>query len=421
MILKLNPRELTWLSGAFANPSPISLFANVQASPDGSEYASLSAKGVLAGQSYAPDALALLLALSQPLSCARLYVDAGFMMIEIYVYRTPDGRLILAENSQGELVCREISDFGTIISDLGELTGLSQIRSSDMAISLPPDQAMLLLTLIDLYRQKTLLAYALSAAKPATGPFDQSAAVTPANPATATSLSGSQPVRFKNPGSQPILLTVPEITTALQQPYQNGLVQIFMHNYAISLPGADRLQTLLNSLIQQGCIQAVSSQQPGYQPAYQPGQQPAFQLTDNYSRFAGNFLIPEIYILNEVLQTTTPNQILAEGNLYLTAGIHDILSIRFEAQQIVLAAYSPLQMLMTIEEMLFCPELADAQSTPAATPATTQPATAQPYTRPAATQPASSQQPVQPAAWRCQCGHTNTNQFCSTCGRIRPK
>lgn len=317
--MKLTTKEIAYLLPLFTERTAISLFSNIKATPDGTEHEKLSKKGIIQGNGYAPDALDMLMQIANPKRCARVIVQNDFCVIEKYTYRN-DGRIILAENSNGEFVFSKLENFSDVIIGFSEFYGMSNIKTSDVSISLQVDEMILLLTIIDIYRQNTLLNYA--------GKTNQSEVV-----------------------------SMQEITNELSSGFENGLVKILINNSNYKIPEANDIDRLLASLVEKKCI------------VFEQG----YKLTDNYSLLAKNFLIPESVVLFETFEIVANGDISVDGGLCVTAGIHDIISFVFSDNTIKLYSISAFQMLSTIENILGCPTFVQETVQAAPTPPPLQP------------------------------------------------
>ena len=337
--MKLTTKELVYLSAAFTDRTPISLFSNIKATLEGTEFQSLTNKGIIKNNGYNQQCLELLLPATKPERCTRLVVQNDFCILEKYTYKSGD-KIILVENSNGDLVFSKPEDFSDVIIGLSEFLGMSKIKTSDISIALSGDEMLVLLAIIDIYRKNALLTY------------------------TGQVISSN-------------VLSFQEITNEINGDFENGLVKIITKNFNYKMPLPGALDNILRSLISKNCV--VSEQ--------------GFKLTEGYATFAKNFLISQSIVLFETFGLMASGEISTAGSLCVTAGLHDFISFSFNNNMIELTSISGSQMLKTIEDFLYCPDVVK-----------------------------DAVQPVQGTGntWRCSCGTGNTGNFCSTCGSKRP-
>lgn len=312
--MNLTTKEIAYLQPSFTERTPIGLFSNVNAVPDGTEYDSLVQKEIIRNGSYSPEALEILLHVANPKRCARLIIKNEFFVVEKYTYRNHD-KLVLAENANGELDLKRIADLSGISIGLSELFGMSSIKTTDVAVSLPPDEMMVLLALIDLYRKNTLLDYA--------GKTDPVQAV-----------------------------SEQEILDEIANGFKNGLVRILIKNSAYKAPDPEEVPRLLASLAVKKCL--VSGK--------------GYRLETEYAQLAAHFLIPDTVVLFEAFEVTENEKMPMDGGLCVTAGIHDIIAFVFDGDLVGLYSFSAFQMLSAIEKILACPPLMEEEK-PATPPA----------------------------------------------------
>lgn len=333
----LTTKEIAYLLPSFTQRSAISLFSNITATPDGTENESLTKKGIIQGSGYSPEALDLLTQLANPKRCARVIVKNQFFVVEKYTYRNGD-KIIIAENKNGEFVINKIDNFDNVTIELSEIFSMSSIKTANVSIVLSVDEMLILLSIIDIYRKNTLLNYA--------GKTNQAEVV-----------------------------SIGEITSELQNGFENGLVKMLVKNYNYKVPVSSDVQRLLTSLVSKNCLVL----QNGY------------KLTEPYAILATNFLILQSIVLFETFETMTDGNVSVDSGLSVVAGTHDIISFVFGDNTIELFTVSAFQMLSTIEGILSCPAsvIESVQAEPSDN------------------------------SWVCSCGLKNTGNFCSTCGNKR--
>lgn len=301
--MRLTTREIAYLMPSFTERTSIGLFSNIKAKPDGTEYQSLMKKGVIQGNGYAPGALEILLHIASPQRCGRVIVKNDCCVIEKYTY-WKNGKKILAENINGEFVFSNIYDPSDIIIGLSDFFSMSNIKTADVSVILPPDEMIVLLAIIDIYRKNTLLNYA-----------------------------------GKTNESEFIILQ--EITSELTSGFENGLVKIFVNNYDFKIPSAVNTESLLTNLIRKGALE------------FKKG----YRLTNDLTLLANSFLIPQAIVLFEAFDAAADGNLSVDGGLCVAAGIHDILSFAVGENEVKLFTLSAFQMLSAVENALECPSV----------------------------------------------------------------
>lgn len=371
--MKLSKKEIKFLSSSFQVESPLSIFANINDAPDGSEYQSLLAKGVIVGDSYNPEDLNLLMMLAKPSRCARFILQNSFFVIEKYTYRVGDS-LILAQNNEGEMDFEILNDTSEISIKLSDVLGMSRISTSDISEVFTPGEMTVTLAMIDISRKRNMLSYADAAVND-------------------------------------VPLTVDTINHEISSSYKNGLLDIFIKNYKLSAPQPEHTLTLLESLVKKGVVQ------------YNGG----YTLSPNYDHFAHNFLIPESIVMYEAMDLLPDGEVAVIARVAITAGLHEIITFLYDGELVEVSTVSAAQLLTNIEEFMSCPEIkaVSIPSTEAVTPA---PASqnAVPPTVPEQVATQTAAQPIvqsniqDDGTWSCQCGKVNTGNFCASCGSKRP-
>jgi len=304
--MKLTTKEIAFLSQAFTDQTAISLFANIKAKPDGSELESLTKKGIIVGDGYSPEALEILNGISNPKKCNRLIIQNDNFIIEKYSYPLGDN-LILVENDSGELNITKITDLENTVLSLSALFSLSEIKTTDVKVSLKPDEMVLLLTLIDIYRKNTLKNY-----------------VGEKNEAESVSLA--------------------EIQSELAKGFENGLAQALTKNFkSTKKPSKEEAEKLLESLIKKKYVVLNKG----------------YTLNNSLSFMATNFLIPHSMIMSEIFEITDKEEYYNSVSLFIVAGIHDVISIIFDIGEINLTAISPSQMLAALTQFMYCPSIVE--------------------------------------------------------------
>lgn len=361
--MKLTPNEISYLSASFRGQNPLSLFSNITKAPDGSEYKSLSEKGIIVNNAYEAKALDILLLLTKPEKCSRLVIQNPFFVAEKYTYKIGE-RLIVVENDSGAFNVSEPEDLTNLIVEISKFVSMSSIQTADITELFTPDELLVLLAIFDIYRKKTLAGY----------------------------IEGKTP-EIKVWGS--------EISSELANGFVNGLAKSVLKNYNLKMPGTVALDKLLHSLEAKGCITAGTE----------------MTLTPVYAIFAKNYLIPENVILYEMFELDENGGMMAESTLAITAGIHDIITFTFDKETFKVETPSAANLVRAIEITLECPSFekeVPAATVPPVTHTATAPAAPMRQTTPQ--QDTVTYKPAADGSWKCKCGAVNKGNFCVNCG-----
>ncbi|KJS84865.1 MAG: hypothetical protein JM58_10110 [Peptococcaceae bacterium BICA1-8] len=313
--MKLTTKEITFLAKDFPKRTEISLFANINEALDGTEEKSLEEKGIYKGGTLTGEAKEILEIAANAKKCTRLILRDGFIYVEKYTYKVDD-KIVMAENDGGEMLFSIPKNFNDTIYEISEYIGMSRIKTADIEVLLSNDEMLVLLAMVDIYRQKALLTYQ----------------------------------------GQEILgdtLTLTDISKQLEKPTPNSLVQMLKKNYKYTGPRKDKVKEIMESLIAKECA------------IFQDG----YLLTREYAIFAKNFLIPETIIMIENFNLNKNNEMMVAGGLGVCAGIKDNLTFVFGNNEIELASVSGFQMLQMIESFLKCPDIIEEPDIKEETPA----------------------------------------------------
>jgi len=71
--------------------------------------------------------------IANPKRCARLIIKNDFFTVEKYTYWN-NGKLVLAENRNGEFVFSRVENFSEVVISLSEIFSMSSIKTSDVAV-----------------------------------------------------------------------------------------------------------------------------------------------------------------------------------------------------------------------------------------------------------------------------------------------
>ena len=299
--MKITQEEMTYLAKEFKEHSPLSMLSNLRADLAGKEADSLEKKGILKDGALQADAREILEVIAGAEKSARLIVQDKFVFSEKYVYRKAD-KYVLVENDSGELSVKPILNFENVLFQVSEFSGMSRLKTTDIALELEPEEFLTLMAVLDEFRANTL--------------------------------------RFHG-GCEEIFSTVkPEkVAAGLEKPINNGLVKMLVNNYDYKVPAKDKIKGILDGLIKKGLMTK------------------GYGLNDDLEIFSRSFLVPETVILIELLAVDGSGEVIVSGSLAMTAGIKEIAFFIMASDIISLNTVSGKMLMEVIENFLSCPDL----------------------------------------------------------------
>lgn len=300
--MRLSKNEIKYLSSSFHNPTILSLFKNIEAQTDGSEYQSLSDKGIIVNNEYESEALDILMLLSNAEKSSRIVIQTPFFIVEKYTYRVGD-KLVLAENHDGNLEFSYVDDSFKLSVKLSEIYGISKISNVNINEVFSPEEIAVLFALTDLHRIVALKNYSGNETKKAAFSMD-------------------------------------EIMEQLNSGYKNGFVKLFTKNYNYEISEDIKISGILDSLANKG----VAVNENGY------------SLTKEYLKFAENFLIIDSISIYEAYEIQKDPEVAVAVKLAVLSGLHDIATISFDGEMVKFETVSAKQLLFDIENFMLCPE-----------------------------------------------------------------
>ena len=306
-MMKLTKKEITYLADLLPNKSKLSLFNNIKEQPDGTEQKTLTEKGILENGNIKASEKELLDIFAESSYCTRFVLkDSGYFM-EKYSYKGQDKNgketIVLAENDNGEMILQRVESFRDMILTLSELTGMSFVKTSDVEIRFQSEELMVFLAAVDLTRANTLLDY----------------------------LGKKSQTEFEPD----------EIAEQLINPQKNSLVQMMSNNYNFTTPEKSELEGILTAL----AGRKVFDKKQGY------------CLSGEYETFAVNFLLPQTVLMLEAFQENSEEKLVTAGMLFVSAGLKDIGSFLFSADEVEFSSVTAGHMLKIVENFLTCPDL----------------------------------------------------------------
>ncbi|MHB8963142.1 MAG: hypothetical protein ACYC5K_08310, partial [Saccharofermentanales bacterium] len=299
--MKLTKSEIKYLSTSFVPQTPISIFANVEAQLDSSEYQSLVTKGVIVGNAYSQEALEMLTLLAKPDKGARFLAQTPDFIMEKYTYRIGD-TLILAENDEGTLEFTKVEDVTTLASRFIEAFGMSGYGSTEIELVLTPDEMTVFLAFADLLRKRQLSEYA----------------------GVQADVRG---------------FSAEEVVSEIGSDYKNGLTGLFLKNYRLSAPSPEAVRGIIASLVSKGIIADAGG----------------YTLTGQYEHFARTFLIIETLAMYEAFGMLPGGEVATVSRIAASAGKNEAMAILYDGDVVQLNTTSPLQLLINIEAFMSCP------------------------------------------------------------------
>ncbi len=365
--MKLKKNEIKYLSQSFASRSALSVFSNIEAATDGSEYQSLVDKGVIVGNAYSKEALEILTLLTGPERSSRFLAQTPNYIVEKYTYKAGD-KMILSENNEGELDFSLIEDTTLLSSKFTETFGVSALTTTELEEVFTPAEMTVFFALADLTRKACIAKYADLGS--ASGGYDEG-----------------------------------EVAAEIKGDYKNGLKGMFLKNYRLDAPDTAEIKGALDALVSRE-IAALNGR---------------YSLKGEFARFAENFLVIDTISFYEAFSTLPSGEIATMAKLAASAGKNDLLALFYDGDVVQFNTISAIQLLYNIEAVMSCPEfIMPVEAAPAPVAATAAPVAPPPPAPAGAPQAAAPQATAAPANWTCSCGRVNTGNFCAACGSRKP-
>lgn len=304
--MELTKGEIAFLAGQFPEKTIVSLFSNIRADTTGAEAESLEKKGLTRGGVLIEGARELLEVIAGASNSARILLQDQFAFVEKYVFR--HGKKYALVESNGEILAlNPLMDMDRVLLELTEFTGISRLKTVDLEIALLPEEMLVLLALVDIYRKNTLLFHAGEA---------------------------------ELIGSAKLL----QIARVLQSPEDNSFVRILIKNYGYPVPPEAGAEEILKKLVAKGYL----------------GAEKGYHLREELEAFARNSLIPGTLLLTEALQADPSGGVAVGGGLAVVSGHRDIAYFILENDMVELSTPSGRQLMDILEKFLNCPDLAAA-------------------------------------------------------------
>lgn len=302
--MELLINELKVLKEYFTAASAIGIFSGIDKNNSQEMIYSLEKKGVMKNGVLAREAQKLLEIAANPDVSCRFVLQESSLLVEKYAYRK-GAELILAENAGGVLKISKVEDLAETMMNIGDFIGLTQFKHADFEIAVSKDEIYVLLSLFDIYREKTMLSYCRQQSDPG--------------------------------------VTFAEIRSHLDMPNETGLVAMIKGNYGWEIPTIDNTKkALLDCLIPKNVVAFNQN----------------YSLSDEYAVFGSNSLTYQLITTVEVLQTLKDGETALSGILYVSAGLKDNLLFIMGGDKIELSTVSSSYALKMFEGFLKCPSIA---------------------------------------------------------------
>ena len=294
MILKTN--ECMYISKLIGDSSSLSLFNSLNVSLDGTEEESLIKKEILRDGKLTKESLDILEIVSKSEKSSKMILNDQNYIIEKYSYMFNDKK-VLVENVDGELNFSEFDEFTDISEELSEFFGISILKNTDININIKIDELVVLLSLIDIYRQNELIKIA----------------------------------RFD---AELVELNKENLISEIKEPLGTSISKLIQSKYDIELLDEEKINEAIESLIGKGHIQKDLT------------------LNESLKQFTITFLIPDLAALLEQYQINEKGELVIVSGFILSAGLRNKLLLLFTDEGVEMSALSSLESLNIIENFL---------------------------------------------------------------------
>ena len=298
--MKLTLEEISYLSKIFPHKNAIGLLSNVNAPLKGNEQETLTKKGFLENDKFAPGIEEFLAIVAQPERVCRLVVQSGYLFVEKYSYRKKD-KLVLVENENRDILLSVPDDLKRVVHQMIDLFGGSNLKTVDFSQKFSKNELFTFFAVVDLYRKDTLRAYL-----------------------NETSTTGS--------------FTLEQIAQQLEKPSSTDLVAMLKANYK-QLRLFD-LNEPLSELRKRGLIEKEGSTKFTLVP----------MLLARNSLFVRSITLLEILALKQDVLSVL-------SVLFFNFSVHDVLRLQFLKDEILVESVAARDQIQEIELAMACPEI----------------------------------------------------------------
>ncbi|AJC74692.1 hypothetical protein AJ81_03860 [Pseudothermotoga hypogea DSM 11164 = NBRC 106472] len=298
--MKLTLEEISYLSKIFPHKNAIGLLSNVNAPLKGNEQETLTKKGFLENDKFAPGIEEFLAIVAQPERVCRLVVQSGYLFVEKYSYRKKD-KLVLVENENRDILLSVPDDLKRVVHQMIDLFGGSNLKTVDFSQKFSKNELFTFFAIVDLYRKDTLRAYL-----------------------NETSTTES--------------FTLEQIAQQLEKPSSTDLVAMLKANYK-QLTLFD-LNEPLSELRKRGLIEKEGSTKFTLVP----------MLLARNSLFVRSITLLEILALKQDVLSVL-------SVLFFNFSVHDVLRLQFLKDEILVESVAARDQIQEIELAMACPEI----------------------------------------------------------------
>lgn len=298
--MKLTLEEISYLSKIFPHKNAIGLLSNVNAPLKGNEQETLTKKGFLENDKFAPGIEEFLAIVAQPERVCRLVVQSGYLFVEKYSYRKKD-KLVLVENENRDILLSVPDDLKRVVHQMIDLFGGSNLKTVDFSQKFSKNELFTFFAIVDLYRKDTLRAYL-----------------------NETSTTGS--------------FTLEQIAQQLEKPSSTDLVAMLKANYK-QLTLFD-LNEPLSELRKRGLIEKEGSTKFTLVP----------MLLARNSLFVRSITLLEILALKQDVLSVL-------SVLFFNFSVHDVLRLQFLKDEVLVESVAARDQIQEIELAMACPEI----------------------------------------------------------------
>ncbi len=304
--MELTLEEITYLGRIFTNKNELGLLSNINVALKGDEEKSLAKKGVLSDGKLSLGMDEFLKTISMPERCCRFVAQVGYLTVEKYTYYK-ENRIVLAQNSQGNLLFSIDSDLKEIKGHLIDLYGGSNLKTITISLWLQRDELLAFAALVDLYRKEELMCYP----------------------------SGGQ-ARDSFP--------IDELREYIEKPTKNGLLNFLITNFK-NFSSPANLETAVAELAKKSLLIRGDT----------------IRFSQDVLLFAKNFLLIHSVSLLEILNLTG-SQITISAAVFLNSSVHDVIRIQLLDNGVNLSTVTSQEQIDEILWALNCPELPQEDS-----------------------------------------------------------
>lgn len=294
MILTIN--ECVFLNNYMDKSSEISLFTNLSSELLGTEMTTLTDKNIMKNEKLTSEAISILEIVSKAEKSSKLILNDQNIVVEKYTYKY-NNEIVIVENVDGELCFNKLYSFTDINDELAEFLGISVLKNNAVDILLNSDELLVLLALIDIYRQNELLNYAK---------FD----------------------------SDDLNLQKEFLISQIKKPNGSSISKIISSQYELKLSDIDKIDLVIESLIEKKYINKDLT------------------LNNELEAFSRSFLIPNLTVLLEQYHINDKGELVILSGFILSAGLRNKLCFIFTSDGIELNSLSSLESLSVIENFL---------------------------------------------------------------------